>query len=376
MFNVARNPVTNRHGMLIRLCRHHVNRIMACQRVRYATVTVALPQGHIPALLLCHKMLWIRPMPLLQINAGTDGALSRDPRHPVCAARIAQGTGPIIVMVHGFKFAPGQGDDCPHRHILSLSPQVRHRKALSWPRALGLHPGDPLCAIAFGWQGLGNVRQAWDNADRAGHALAALTCMLRQIAPHRPVHALAHSMGARVVMSALAHMPAPALSRAVLLNPATYQSHARQALSQPAATLTEVINITTRENDLFDLLLECAIRPPCRSDHSLGAGLPGQRNLITLQLDDPRCLQALAGLGYRIAPAQTRICHWSTYLRPGVFDLYRALLLTPDALPFTWLRHAVPPDQQPRWSRLAPPAAVARLWPRRKTATPLRGTPA
>ncbi len=321
-------------------------------------------------------------MPILQINAITDGTLSLDPRHPACAAQIAQGTGPIIVMVHGFKFAPGQGDDCPHRHILSLTPQVRHRKAHSWPRALGLQPGDPVSAIALGWEGLGNVRLAWDNADRAGYALAALICMLRQIAPHRPVHALAHSMGARVVMSALAHLPAPAgppapaLARAVLLNPATYQSHARQALSRPGTNLTEVINITTRENDLFDLLLECAIRPPHRSDRSLGAGLPGQHNLITLQLDDPRCLQALSRLGYAIAPAQARICHWSTYLRPGAFDLYRALLLTPDALPVARLRHVLPTDQQPRWSRLAPPAALARLWPRRKTAPALRGTPA
>ena len=315
-------------------------------------------------------------MPILQINTSAGGILSLDPRHPRYAAAIAGGSGPIVIMVHGFKFAPGQGDDCPHRHILSLDPQVRHRKALSWPRALGLRPDDALRAIAFGWEGLETVRRAWDNAGRAGRALATLIDRLRLVAPHRPVHALAHSMGARVVICALAHLPGPALRRVVLLNPASYQSHARNALASPGGAAAEVINVTTRENDLFDQLLEWTIPPQHPGDRSLGAGLPEQHNLITLQLDDPRALQAMARLGHAIAPARARICHWSTYLRPGAFDLYRALLTTPEALPLDRLRLALPPDQQPRWSRLMALPASLPLRPRTGTAQPLRGTAA
>ncbi len=268
-------------------------------------------------------------MPILQINARASGAL---PDAPLQAqeARIAAGHGPIVILLHGYKFAPGQGDDCPHRHILALDPQVRHRKAQSWPRGLGLQPQDEIRAIAFGWQGIGKVRQAWDNAARAGEGLARLITDLHRIAPHRQVQALAHSMGARVVLSALPLLAHAALSRAVLLNAASYQSDTRAALNSAGGARTEVINITTRENDIFDLLLECCIPPRLRGDRCLGEGLPGQRNLVSLQLDDPQCLSALAHLGYPVAPAETRICHWSTYLRPGAFALYRALLLHPE----------------------------------------------
>ena len=32
----------------------------------------------------------------------------------------ARGTGPVILMIHGYKFEPGHPDHCPHAHIFSL----------------------------------------------------------------------------------------------------------------------------------------------------------------------------------------------------------------------------------------------------------------
>lgn len=313
-------------------------------------------------------------MPILQVNASASGMLLAQGLEAQ-AAQLAAGAGPIVILLHGFKFAPGQGDDCPHRHILALDPQVRHRKAQSWPRGLGIGPQDAPRVIAFGWQGLGRVRQAWDHAAMAGHALAQLVTRLQQIAPHRPVQAMAHSMGARVVLSALPLLDQARLSRAVLLNAASYQSDARHALTSAGGAATEVFNITTRENDLFDLLLECCVLPR-RGDRCLGAGLPDQPNLVTLQLDDPRCLSVLARLGYPVPPADRRICHWSTYLRPGTLALYRALLLEPHSLPLDHLRRLLPADQHPRWSRLLAPPAALRALARRARPLPLPGTPA
>ena len=57
--------------------------------------------------------------------------------------------------------------------------------------------------------------------------------------------------------------------------------------------------------------------------------------------------RSLARMGHVIAPAQGRVSHWSPYLRPGVFSVYRALLsgdLMPDSLP--------KPRPTRRWSRL------------------------
>ncbi len=293
-------------------------------------------------------------MPLLQINAPATDA----PNSPIdlqgAAAPLAAGRGPIVIMVHGYRFAPGRGEDCPHHHILSLAPSVRDPRAVSWPRGLGLAQGQPIRAIAFGWQAMGPVRRAWNNAAGAGQALAGLIEALHRIAPHRPVQAMAHSMGARVILSALETVRAPGPRRVLLMNPATYQSQARHALAAQNGRKTEVISVTSGENDLFDLMLETLVPAPCRLDRSLGAGLSGQDRFVTLRLDDPRALAALARLGHDIAPPAARICHWSPYLRLGVFDLYRALLWSPDRLPLDLLRSKLPQDQPPRWSRLWP----------------------
>jgi len=315
-------------------------------------------------------------MPLLQVNAiGTGGPEGRIDLGSA-ARPLAAGSGPIVIMVHGYRFAPGRGEDCPHRHILSLAPSVRDPRAISWPRGLGLAPGQPIRAIAFGWQGMGPVRRAWDNAAGAGQVLAGLIEALHRIAPHRPVQAMGHSMGARVILSALETLRGPGLARALLLNPAAYQGQARRALAAISGRDTELISVTSGETDLFDLLLERLIPPPCRDDRSLGAGLPGQDRLVTLRLDDPRALAALARLGHDIAPPAARICHWSPYLRAGVFDLYRALLWSPERLPLELLRSKLPQDQPPRWSRLWQGLPIGPFGHRPTTAPDTSGMPA
>jgi hypothetical protein len=82
----------------------------------------------------------------------------------------------------------------------------------------------------------------------------------------------------------------------------------------------------------------------------LGAGTVALPNLTTLQLDDAASLAALRRAGYRIAPPARLVCHWSPYLRPGVFPLYRAVL--DGALGLGQLRALLPEQGAPRWSRL------------------------
>jgi pimeloyl-ACP methyl ester carboxylesterase len=294
-------------------------------------------------------------MPLVQINAGHSGPELHGSSRPFAPLldEALRGTGPIVVMLHGFKFAPGHVTACPHRHILSLDPPESCWKARSWPRELGFGTGRPDegLAIAFGWQARGTIWQAYRRAEAAGRALAELVLTLRRRAPHRPVHMLAHSLGARVVLSALPHLPAGSLGRAILLSGAEYGSRAAAALRSEAGATAEFLNVTSRENDLFDFMLERVIAPPERGDWTLGQRMPQRPNTLTLQLDHPETLEALAGAGFRIAPPSGRVCHWSSYLRPGVFPLYRALLRRDGDFPLARLRAALPERPEPRWSR-------------------------
>ena len=288
-------------------------------------------------------------MTLLRINMQEQGLAMHGSALPVADTirDTARGTGPVILMIHGYKFEPGHPDHCPHAHIFSLRSDHDCWKARSWPRELGLDGSAPgRLGVAFGWPARGSIWQAYAQAAEAGRALADLIRLIRRAAPHRPVHAMAHSLGARVVLSALPHLPPHALSRAILLAGAEFSGAAEAALDTPAGRTIEVLSITSRENSLYDRLLERVIAAPHRGDAALGRRSPRRGNWLTLPLDDAATLSALRRLGHDIAPPQRRVCHWSTYLRPGVFPFYTALLTEPKRLPLPVLRRSLDAEEQ------------------------------
>jgi len=290
-------------------------------------------------------------MSLVQINASPLGLTQHGTDAPPQEALLQSltGAGPVIVMVHGYKFAPYHRHSCPHNHILSLHPRVKCWKALSWPQALGVADATGTVGIAFGWPARGRLRQVYHRAEEAGRQLAELVSLIRQLAPHRPIYAIAHSLGARVVLKAVPHLAPQALRRVLLMNGADFSTTAETALACPAGAALEVINVTSRENDLFDCLLEWMIRADHPGDTALSLAMPQRRNTLTIQLDHG---PALARFGFPIAAPSGRICHWSTYLRPGVFPLYRALTGQEGLALFQNLRHCLPQQPDPRWSRL------------------------
>ncbi len=291
-------------------------------------------------------------MPLLRIDATDDGpVIHNSPRSAGARLRrLAQGAGPVVIMVHGFKFSPGDRVHCPHIHILSTQ-ESPCRKAVSWPRGLGFGGGaDEGLAIAFGWQARGTVWQAWERAAQAGRQMADIIFEIRKAAPLRPIHCMAHSMGARVALNALGRVPLGAVNRVLLLAGAEFNSAARRAMDSPGGRGAEVINVTSRENDLFDFALERLMAPD--GDTSIGRVFPNLPNSLTLQLDDTETLAALRRMGFPIAAPTHRICHWSAYLRPGVFSFYQDLMRNEAELPLAYLKAHLPLQAQPRWSRL------------------------
>lgn len=272
---------------------------------------------------------------------------------PVSEPMSGQASGPVIVMIHGFKYLPGHRRHCPHRHILSLHPQDTPWRVPSWPRQLGFGTGhrNEGLAIAFGWEARGALWQAQKRAVQAGRALAKVIARIKQRDPRRPVHVVAHSMGTELALEALHHLPAGGINRILSLTGASYSSRVYDALETPAGRSTEFINITSRENDPFDFLFERLITPPCPGDRAMGFGIDAP-NAVTVQLDCAGTLDHLDRLGAPIAQPKRRVCHWSSYTRPGVLQFYNDLLRRPDHLPLRTIRSGLPGTPDPRWSRL------------------------
>jgi pimeloyl-ACP methyl ester carboxylesterase len=263
-------------------------------------------------------------MPLLPVNAeGTRHKVDEAALRAALAALPPRA--PVVVMLHGFRYAPGVGRHCPHGHILSLTPRRDIPRAVSWPRHLRLAgPADGL-ALAFGWNARGTIWAAQSRTPATAEALAGLVRRLRTLAPDRPIDVMAHSLGARVALAALPRLAAGDVGRLLLLSPADLRPHAEAAMASPAGRAAEVVNITCRANAMFDFCVETLLAARFQTSVSQGLSKPA-RNWIDLVIDDPDAEQALAGLGYPLRPASVRVCHWQPYLRPGLFALYRALL--------------------------------------------------
>jgi hypothetical protein len=275
------------------------------------------------------------------VNAAPDGPrlhLTAAPLHSAllrAACGNGSGTDPIIVMIPGYKYDPALPNQCPHRTLL------RHDGA--WLRQMGFGMGDPDegLALAFGWNARGPVWRAAGRARAAGGQLGRVLRILHRAAPHRPIHLMTHSMGAEVALAALHVLPRGAVTRLLTLTPASYQSTADAALKSPAGSTLEWINITSRENALFDLIYERLVSPPRRGDRVIGTNLSAP-NSATLRLDCPRTLSWLQRFGARIAAPTARICHWSGYTRPGALGFYNRLLRDPARFPLASLQAPVP----------------------------------
>jgi pimeloyl-ACP methyl ester carboxylesterase len=251
---------------------------------------------------------------------------------------------PVVLMIHGWRYAPGIARDCPHGSILSLDPPPEDRRAVSWPRHLGLDGRQGL-GIAMGWNAKCDPWRAHARAGRTGQAVAEIACLVHALSG-RPVQIIAHSLGARVALAALPLVPPGRIARMILLAAAETRTRALAALDTPAGRAVEVVNVATRENDLFDACFEWGIHLGLRT--SIGQGLGRARTTWQdLWIDQPATLAALSALGHALRDPPRRVCHWSPYLRPGTIMLYRALIdghLSARDLP----RHA--PAR--RWSRL------------------------
>lgn len=296
-------------------------------------------------------------MTLLHVNA--EGCLwrMRDAGGPDLAAwldRLPEGL-PVPILIHGFRYAPAVPGRDPHATILSLAESLPDGD-LPWPRHLGLTEDGPELGIGFGWHGYGSFWQARFEARRAGLALAALVARIRALSPGRRVTVLAHSLGARVVLSALPATTPGDIARAVLLFPAVLRSEVEEALGTRGALATEIVSVTSRENRLFDLI--ATFLASGGLDRPAGGHAARHAGWTDLRIDCTETLTHLNLLGFAIGGPERRICHWSSYMRPGVFALYRALIAAAEPLPLDRLAPRAP-DSLPDWAEACEPVEFA-----------------
>ena len=292
-------------------------------------------------------------MGLISITASENGW--RDEGGLTAALVALPKGGTVTIMVHGYRFAPGVSGHDPHGHILSHTPDPGCWKAISWPRHLHLHRDKTGLGIGFGWNARGALGRVATRAFAMGRVLADLIAHIRSHRPDLAVNLIAHSLGVRVALSALHDLRAGDVARLVLLSGAEYRSRARAAMASPAGRSARVLNVASGENALFDLIFRLFVPAPRVTDWALSAGIADVAGWSDLFIDRAASRAALQRLGIRIRAPQGKICHWSSYLRPGLFRLYRAVFdpNTPDIL--DRLDHALAQEtrksaeKRPRW---------------------------
>lgn len=283
--------------------------------------------------------------------------------------RVPRGA-PVVILIHGYRFSPEAAPHDPHWLLYGAAPPERRSRAApcaDWPAELGFARVDPsagLC-IGFAWdaraghlasllsEGRNGFARVYDRAAEAGGRLGDLIAALHAARPDLRFDLFAHSLGARVALTALS---APGVGRAILLGAAEHASVARAAMPDPRPGGPEVYNVISRQNDLFDALFErFAPRPEGAPRGALGRrGLGVRRpDWIDLQLDSPATESWLADRGAPLGAAGAPICHWSFYLRPRAMELYRSILRDRAAWSAEALRaNGLPERLCPRWARI------------------------
>ena len=312
--------------------------------------------------------------------------------------------GPVVVMVNGFLFDPktAVGDnpkdtDNPHGRLYHFvrkdEPHEQRHHTASWPLGLGFDTADDGgaqgLAVALGWQSQPGFAsslinhfqnfyaRAYENASDTAWVLVNVIKALADLLPDQPIDIVCHSLGARVVVRALAMVAkqdgdsaldpevAKALleriGRIIVLGGAEYVVEAqlmrRRLEAWNLASPPQVYNIVARENDVLDKLAENF--GPRTFGNSQVIGHNGlditapAADWIDLQIDR-RALQDWMADTHGIEVSGDRPGnvwdHWYYYTYRGNMTLYNNILRERDPWAIPALRAAGVPDGVPiRW---------------------------
>lgn len=247
---------------------------------------------------------------------------------------------PVVIMIHGFRYAPEAPFSDPHLTLYSSAANQIGRCLASWTDGMGFSDTgfDDGLAVGFGWEAAAhspswhpmNMRgfpRIYKNAAVAGERLARVCHWINELAPDRTIDLMAHSLGARVALRAV-HLHSTNIGRVILMGAAEYASEADQVMKRlPHPSPLEVFNIRARENVFYDFLFEALAPRKKRGDIAIGRGYDGPHHRwLNVATDDASTLQALSVRGVGLGRSQARITHSGFYTRPGMFGFYQSLI--------------------------------------------------
>ncbi len=241
-----------------------------------------------------------------------------------------------VIMVHGFRYDPkSDGENNPHLSTF------KH-----WQKNV---VGDP-SAFGFGWwscpggwmlpnslrkaisEGRWNTyRYAWDLAEEAGRELAKII-----VQSSGPVTLLCHSLGSRVVLSAIDSDLTLPISRVVLMNGAELRKTALVIVRKRPHI--RFFNLVVEEDDVLKkfgaLFSPGDFYSPCIGQSGLGIDAP--KNWTDLNMDSPSLKTWAKSQGWSDVEGDNPngyFDHWWTHKHEGNWPLIHALLVRGDIFP-------------------------------------------
>ena len=194
---------------------------------------------------------------------------------------------PIIVMLHGQGFDPCIARVDPFRSIFAYDPygdRIRdYWRLQSWAHRFKCAPQKSMM-IGYGWQAhstdfvmSANVNAVARNAVMEAQQFGAFVQRLNAITPQRPVHVIAHGMGAKLALRSLETTPKMRIKRLIMLNGQGLITDGLLAMNAKAGQKTEFYNIYERSTARLRFIdRHCEKAGPI--DHILALGFPFQRH--------------------------------------------------------------------------------------------------
>lgn len=306
-------------------------------------------------------------------------------------AKLAPGA-PVVVMVHGFLFDPTAAvwpdpkkNDNPHGRVFhyvkgATFEEEAREHSTSWPLGLGFSDDDQGAngvVIALGWYSrpglakslregfMNHYSRAYDYGRETGWVLACVISYLAGAIRNRPIDIVCHSLGAVVVVRALAILAKREIAaasvtrvgRVVIMGGSEYSGEAQLLYRRLDSYGKEVgfkagegpylYNIVSRENDVLDFLAENFGPKSFFSNtqvigHNGLEAAPKAERWIDLQIDARKMRQwaARKAPGFNISGDEPGHVwdHWYYYTWPGNMEFYRSILRDRAAFSFDTLR--------------------------------------
>jgi len=256
--------------------------------------------------------------------------------HDSIKVDLFKGSKSLVIMVHGFRYDPmSKGEDNPHDSVFQMWRKDLIQDNSSFGFGWWSCPGGKRLWKSY-WEAIksgrwNTYRYAWDLAEEAGIKLAEI---IKQSSG--PVIILCHSLGTRVVLSAIEHDAKLPINRVVLMNGAELCKNAIWTANR--RKYIRFFNLVVKEDDTLKKF--GALFAPgdlyAVTIGQAGLGTKAPPNWTDIDMDSVKTKTWTENRGWPNVEGNNPngyFDHWWTSKHPGNWPLIRLLLFNGDILP-------------------------------------------